>query len=139
MCVCVDVAELLARLDEMIAGVEIAVVLQRRTVAAGGGVDAQQMAAEIRFERHVEELDEDPADVAAHPFLEDVDQEAAVLLAADRALGDQVAGLRVEQAAPRPGRSLQPWLAMSIVSSVARSTIGMNCIHFAPSSSRKKR
>ena len=35
--------------------------------------------------------------------------------------------------------SLQPWLAISSVSGVARSTIGMNCTHLAPSSSRKKR
>ena len=34
----------------------------------------------------------------AHPLLEDIDEEAAVLFGADRALGHQVAGLRVEQA-----------------------------------------
>src|ERR1035441_1091631 len=36
-----DVAELETRLHEMIAGVYIAVVLERRTVAAGGRMDAQ--------------------------------------------------------------------------------------------------
>ena len=37
-------------------------------------------------------------DVVAHPLLEDVHKELAVLFAADRAFGDQVAGLRIEQA-----------------------------------------
>ena len=37
----------------------------------------------------------------------------------------------------RPACSAQPWFAMSIVALVARSTIGMNCIHSARSSSRK--
>ena len=96
------------------------------------------MAAEICFQRYIEQLDVDLPHVVTHPFLEDIDQKAAVLLAADRTLGDEIAGLRVEQTFP-PGRSLQPWLAISSVSSVARSTIGMNCTHFAPSSSRKKR
>jgi len=39
----------------------------------------------------------------------------------------------------RLGCSLHPRLAMSIVCSVARSMMGMNCTHFAPISSRKKR
>ncbi len=82
----------------MVAGIQIAVVLQRRAVAAGGRVDAQQVAAEEGLERDVEQLHVDLAHVVAHPLLEDVDQEAAVLFGADRALGDQVAGLRVEQA-----------------------------------------
>ena len=61
-------------------------------------MDAQQMAAEISLQRHVEELDVNLAHVAPHPFLEYVHEESAVLLAAYRALRDQVAGLRVEQA-----------------------------------------
>ena len=134
----VDVAELEAWLDEMVAGVEVAVVLQRRSVAAGRRMDAQQVAAEEGLQRDVEELHEHLAHVVAHPFLEHVDEEAAVLFGADRALGDEVAGLRVEQAL-LPGCSLQPLLAIWIVCSVARSMIGMNCTHFAPSSSRKKR
>ena len=103
-----DVAELVLRLDEVIAGVEVAVVLQRRAVAAGGRVDAEQVAAEEGFQRDVEELHVDLAHVVAHPLLEDVDQEAAVLLGPDRALGDQVAGLRVEQ--PLLARLLAPAL-----------------------------
>src|SRR5271165_4506456 len=55
------------------------------------------MAAEIGLERDVKELDVNPAHVAAHPFLEDIDEEAAVLLGADRALRAEVAGLRIER------------------------------------------
>ena len=40
---------------------------------------------------------------------------------------------------PRFPCSLQPLLAIAIVCSVARSMMGMNCTHFAPNSSRKKR
>src|SRR5271165_3708169 len=93
-----DIAQLLARLDEMIAGVDVAVVLQRRPIAAGRRMDAEQMAAEIGLERHVEQLDEHLCHVAPRPFLENVDQEPAVLLAADRTVGDEVAGLRIKQA-----------------------------------------
>src|ERR1039457_4048037 len=56
------------------------------------------MAAEIGLERHVEHLDEDIAHSMAHPLLENVNEEAAVLFAADRARRYQVAGLRIEQA-----------------------------------------
>src|SRR5579872_1253906 len=61
------------------------------------------MAPEIGFEGHVEKLDIDSADVAPRPFLENVDQEAAILLAADRAIGNQIAGLGVEQALASAG------------------------------------
>ena len=104
----VDVPDLVARLHVVVATVQVAVVLQRRAETAGGRVDAQEMAAEIGFERHVEELHVDLAHVAAHPFLEHVHQEAAVLLRADRALGDQISGLGVEQ--PLPAWLLAPAL-----------------------------
>src|SRR5271165_3813706 len=55
------------------------------------------MTAKIGLERHVEELDKNPAHIVAHPLLEDIHQEAAVLFAADRSPGYQVAGLGVEQ------------------------------------------
>ena len=80
----VNITEQKAWLDKMIAGIEIAIGLQRGTKAAGRGMDAQQMAAEIGFQRDVKQLDVDLAYVVAHPFLEDIDQKAAVLLAADR-------------------------------------------------------
>lgn len=46
----------------------------------------------------IESLDEDRADVPAHPFLEDLDQEAAELLGPHRAQADQAACLGVERA-----------------------------------------
>ena len=56
-------------------------MLEREREAAGLGVDAEarRLADPVR-ERDVEHLHVDLADVAAHPLLEDVDQEAAVLL-----------------------------------------------------------
>src|SRR6266849_957905 len=56
------------------------------------------MAAEIGLERYVEHLDKNLAHVMAHPVLEDVHKEAAVLFAPNRALRYQIAGLRVKQA-----------------------------------------
>src|SRR6266542_3773315 len=56
------------------------------------------MATEIGLERHIEHLDKDPAHVMTNPLLEDIHEEAAVLFATDRALGHEVAGLRVQQA-----------------------------------------
>src|SRR5271166_3446543 len=79
-----DVAELLPRLDEMVAGIDITVVLEGGSIAAGRGMDAEKMPAEIGLERHVEELDEHASHVAPHPFLENVDEKAAVLLTPDR-------------------------------------------------------
>src|SRR5664280_2572448 len=56
------------------------------------------MPAKTGLERDVEELNVDLAHIVAHPFLEDVHEEMAVLFAAHRTLRDQVAGLCVEQA-----------------------------------------
>src|SRR5208283_5783906 len=49
-----DIAELLARLDEMVTRVDVAIVFQRWPVAACRRMDAQEMGAEIGFQRHVE-------------------------------------------------------------------------------------
>src|SRR5277367_2084701 len=56
------------------------------------------MSAEKSLERHIEELDVDFPDIVAYPFLEDIDEKEAILLGAHRALGDQITGLRIEQA-----------------------------------------
>ena len=58
------------------------------------------MAAKESLQRYVEKLHENLAYVVAYPFLEYIHQEASVLFGTDRALGDQVTGLRVEQALP---------------------------------------
>src|SRR5450755_2457561 len=56
------------------------------------------MAAEISLERHVKHLDKNFAHVMAHPLLENIYEEAAVLLSSDGAIGDEISGLCVEQA-----------------------------------------
>ena len=94
----VNIAEQVFRLDEMIAGIKVAVVLQCRAVSAGWSVDAQQVAAEESFERHIEQLNKHFAHVMPNPLLENVHEELAVLPAADCSVRYHVAGLRVEDA-----------------------------------------
>src|SRR5208283_3559222 len=50
--------------------------------------------------------------VVAHPFLEDIDQKAAVLLCAHGAFGDEIAALRVEQSLA--ARGLAPALVREL-------------------------
>ena len=134
-----DVAQQVFRFDEMVAGVEIAVILQRRAVSASRGVDAQQMAAKECLKRDIEQLNKHLAHIVTNPLLKNIDEKLSVLPAADGPVGYQVAGLGIEDAfAVRPVRS-SPDSQFRIVSALARSTMGMNCTHFAPISSRKKR
>lgn len=93
-----DVAEQVFRFNEMVARVEITVVLQRGSVPAGWGVDAQQVAAEKGLKRYIEQLNKHLAYIMANPLLEDVDEELAVLPTADGPVGYHVAGLRVKHA-----------------------------------------
>jgi hypothetical protein len=76
-----DVAQLIARLDEVIAGVNVTVVFQRRTISARRGVDAQQVSPEISFQCHIEHLHKNFAHIVPNPLLKDLDQESAVLFA----------------------------------------------------------
>ena len=55
--------------------------------------EARRLAVPVR-QRDVEHLHEDLADVAPHPLLEHADQERAVLLRRDGAVGDEAALLR---------------------------------------------
>ena len=76
-----DVAEQVARVDEVVARVEVAVVLEGDALAAGRLQDAQaRNAAHVGGQHAVEELHEHLAHVAAHPLVEDRVQEAPVLL-----------------------------------------------------------
>src|SRR5436190_9364539 len=94
-----DVPEPVRRLDEVIARVEVPGVLERESEPARLRVDAEaRWLAEPVGERDVEHLDVDLADVPAHPLLEDVDQEAPVLLGGYRTPGDARALLDVERA-----------------------------------------
>ena len=98
-----NVAEFVTRLDEMVACVQIAIMFEGRPVSASGGVDAKKVAPKVRLERHIEQLDENPSDIASHPLLEYIDEEPAILMTADRAVGDQVPRLRIEQTLSTPG------------------------------------
>lgn len=59
-----DVAQQVVRLDEVVAGIEVTVVLQRKSVAAGGRMDAQAVLANVRAQRHVEHLHVDSSHIA---------------------------------------------------------------------------
>src|SRR5579862_622822 len=93
-----NVAQFVTRFDKMIARVNIAVVLECWPVPASRSVDAEQMAAEIRLERHVKHLDVDLANIMAHPFFENIYEELAVLFTADGTVGYETAVLGIEQA-----------------------------------------
>ena len=90
----VDVAQAIIRIDEVVAGVQVAVVLDDQRLAAGLGEDAQaRILAQPRAERHVKKLHKDLADVVAHPFVKDRAEELAVLPRAYRPFGDRRSAL----------------------------------------------
>jgi hypothetical protein len=68
-----NIAKLVTRFDEMIAGVNITVVFQRRTISTRRGVDTQQVAPEIGFKCYIEHLHKNFAHVMPDPLLEYVD------------------------------------------------------------------
>ncbi len=83
-------------------------MFQRQGVPANRAKDAQGRSSEdVRRENRVEERDEHDADVPAHPFVEDLDQETAVLA------GSRPSGLV---------RRVPSWAPVSL----SRSTMGMN-------------
>ena len=89
----------------------------------------------LRKSRHIHR-----ADIAAHPFLEHVDHEPAVLLRPHRTVGDQRPVLQVQRAAVHVASlSTSPASAIGSVSAVARSMIGMYWMNVAPNSSRRYR
>lgn len=95
-----DIAQQITRFDKVIARIKIAVVLECWTISAGWSVDAEQVATKVRLQGYVEHLNKNVAYIVAHPFLENIHEEMAVLLTADRAIGYQVPGLRIKQALP---------------------------------------
>ena len=96
-----DVPPQVGRLDEVVAGVDVAVPLHRQGRAAGGGVDAQARGLAVPVAQgDVEQLHEDLADVAPYPVFEDADEEGAPLVGGHRALGDCVAIWHAVQAGP---------------------------------------
>ena len=73
-----DVAQPVLGGDEVIALIEVAVVLDDRDIPAGGTEDAQRMVQAVGRPRgFLEDLDDDPPDVLPHPLVEDRAQEVA--------------------------------------------------------------
>jgi hypothetical protein len=66
-----DVADEVGRLDEVIAGVDVSVVLEGEGVPAGLGEDAQRLRRpHPGCERGVEVGDEDRSDISNDPLVE---------------------------------------------------------------------
>lgn len=110
------VAQPVAGLDVVVAGVHVAVVLHRQGIPALGSVHAQAVLPEQRPQRDVEILHEHATDVAGDPLVEDGGEEPAVLLGGHRPAGHPAARLPVEHegtlgvAPPRLGDHLLPRL-----------------------------
>src|SRR6185312_11861816 len=84
-----NVAQLIFRIDEVVAGVEVAVVLEGEGHAAVLAENTKALRhSEPAFESYVEDLDEGLADVAADPLVEDGAQEFSELQRLDGPLGD---------------------------------------------------
>ena len=82
-----DIAQKVSRLHKVIAGVHIPIVLhgQGRSAGLGEGADAGRRSRP-GGQSHIEDLDEDPAHILLHPFIEDGYQKAAILVRFDRAV-----------------------------------------------------
>ena len=101
------------RIDEMVAGVEAAVALEDRDVAAGLAMDAERVGQPVDGAQGlVEGLHDDPPDVLGDPQVEDA----------------------AEEVADRLGRRRGGALASALA---ARGTRGRNCRYVAPSSRKK--
>lgn len=76
-----DVAKTVLRIDEVVAGIHVAVALDRERGATSGAKNAQtRFHAEPGFKRYVEYLDEYTANVSTPPLIEDIAEKLAVLL-----------------------------------------------------------
>ena len=83
-----DVAYMIVRRNEMIAGVEIAVMLNSECVAARFVEDTEAwVVAQPRFQRDIKNLHENSADVVDYPLIKDRAEEFTVLPCRDRARG----------------------------------------------------
>ena len=87
----------MAGLNEMVAGIDVAIVLEHERVAATWRDDAEVVLPEPAAERHVEGLNEDLPHIAPDPLVEDRAEETAELVRAYGALGDLRPALRIER------------------------------------------
>ncbi len=87
-----NIAQAVRRLNEMVAGIQVAVMLHCQRQSAGLLENAQAAGrAQPASQRGVEHLHENPAHVAAHPFVENGDEKIAVLFSRDGARRQVVA------------------------------------------------
>src|ERR1017187_6573395 len=94
------IPEAILRVDEVVAGIDIAVMLEHDDIAADLRGHAQRVLhAQERPGRLVEVLNIDPADIAPHPLVEDGAEESPVGLGRD--------GLRADLALPLAGHQRQ--------------------------------
>ena len=107
--VCTDVPEQIVRLDVVIAGVKVAVVLQWQGRCRRSARRCTDCAARASFPAPRRKSARTPYPRRDHPLIEDGDEEAAELLGADRPFRDEPAALGVQgpvqhrAAHPSPG------------------------------------
>ena len=97
-----DVPESVVGLHIVVAGVDISVVLKDRGSATGGRDSTKVVLTEPAAQGGIESHDEDLADVATHPFIENRAQERAESPRLDGACRDQIAGLRIQRTVDAP-------------------------------------
>ena len=114
------VAQQVVRFHIVVAGVQVTIVLHGQGRAAALLENAETgTVAGPGGERHIEDLDEYPAHVAAHPLLEDGNQEVAVLPIGDAAVRDPVAFLVAGLVVPFHNRNELHEIRPDFVSQVA--------------------
>ena len=87
--VLIDIAEPILGKDEVVAGIDVAVLLHHASVSTVFGIHATAWRkAHPVGQRAIEELNEDAPDVVPHPFVEDGTEKAAPLLGRHRERGD---------------------------------------------------
>ena len=83
-----DVAYMIVRRNEMVAGVEIAVMLNCQGITAGFIEDTEaRVISQPRFQRDIKNLHENSADVVDYPLIKYRAEELTVLLCRDRTRG----------------------------------------------------
>ena len=68
-----QIAETIVGIDEVVARVHVSVVLDSQCAAAGGRKNAQRLRDAVpRLQGNIEDLHEDTADIADHPFIKNL-------------------------------------------------------------------
>ena len=98
-----DISQLVVGINKVVAGVHIAVVLDRQRRAALGRKDAERLRHAVpRLQRNIEDLHIDAAYILYHPIVKDLLQEFAELQRLNRPFRDgrllSCIGLQQDQA-----------------------------------------